>query len=191
MKVFDGNLIRCTHMSRETKCIMTVAVYIPSCVQSDVKFPALMYLSGLTCSDENVCQKSGAFRALAENGIAFIAPDTSPRNVNIPGEDDGWDFGTGAGFYVDATESPWSENYRTFSYVARELPEVVSANFPQIDVGNMSIMGHSMGGHGALTIALKNSEKFKSVSAFSPICNPMDCPWYVHVHFYFNLESSY
>lgn len=177
VKVFDGNLIRFTHMSRETKCIMTAAVYIPSSVQSDVKFPALMYLSGLTCSDENVCQKSGAFRALAENGIAFIAPDTSPRNVNIPGEEDGWDFGTGAGFYVDATESPWSENYRMYSYVARELPEVVSANFPQIDVGNMSITGHSMGGHGALTIALKNSDKFKSVSAFSPICNPMDCPW--------------
>jgi S-formylglutathione hydrolase len=100
VKVFDGQLIRFTHLSRETKCVMTCAVYIPSSIQSEAKYPTLMYLSGLTCTDENVCQKSGVFRSLSENRVAFIAPDTSPRNMNIPGEDDGWDFGTGAGFYL-------------------------------------------------------------------------------------------
>ncbi|CAE7853466.1 ESD, partial [Symbiodinium microadriaticum] len=155
---------------------MTCAVYLPPS-QSDSKFPSLMYLSGLTCTDENVCQKGAAFRSLAENQIAFICPDTSPRNVGVPGEDDSWDFGTGAGFYLDATESPWSQNYRMYSYVTQELPEVIASNFPQIDVNTMSITGHSMGGHGALTIALKNPDRFRSVSAFAPICNPTNCPW--------------
>eukprot|EP00602_Paraphysomonas_sp_CaronLab_P007017 CAMPEP_0185026806 /NCGR_PEP_ID=MMETSP1103-20130426/11268_1 /TAXON_ID=36769 /ORGANISM="Paraphysomonas bandaiensis, Strain Caron Lab Isolate" /LENGTH=256 /DNA_ID=CAMNT_0027560511 /DNA_START=98 /DNA_END=868 /DNA_ORIENTATION=+ len=157
---------------------MTCAVYLPPAASdTSNKLPSLLYLSGLTCTDENVCQKGGAFRALAELNIAFIAPDTSPRNVDIPGDNDSWDFGTGAGFYLDATAEPWANNYRMYSYIVQELPQVISANFPQIDVSNMGITGHSMGGHGALTIALKNQQAYKSVSAFSPICHPMDCPW--------------
>lgn len=136
-----------------------------------------MYLSGLTCTDENVCQKSGAFKALSEHQLGFIAPDTSPRGAGITGEADSWDFGVGAGFYLDATNSPWANNYRMYSYITKELPAVIASNFPTLDLTRMGITGHSMGGHGALTIALKNQTMFKSVSAFSPICNPINCPW--------------
>jgi S-formylglutathione hydrolase len=181
-KCFNGTIIRFEHMSKETKCVMTASLYLPP--GSDIasaaaakKVPLLVYLSGLTCTDENVIQKSGALRVASEEKIAFLAPDTSPRNVNIPGEDDSWDFGSGAGFYVDATEEPWSRNYRMYSYVVVELDEVLQKHFPQIDITHKGIMGHSMGGHGALTIALKNQESYRSVSAVAPICNPIGCPW--------------
>merc|ERR1712002_804924 len=120
--------------------------------------------------------QAGAQQFAAKHGLILVAPDTSPRGCNIDGEEDGWDFGTGAGFYLDATEEKWKENYRMFSYVTSELPEVVAKNF-KADISRMSIMGHSMGGHGALVCALKNPGKYKTVSAFAPICNPMNCPW--------------
>lgn len=136
-----------------------------------------MYLSGLTCTDENVCQKSGIFRYLAEHGLCFVAPDTSPRGIQIPGDSASWDFGVGAGFYVDATAEPWKQNYRMYSYITDELLSVLGANFPEIDISKVGITGHSMGGHGALTIALKRPDLFHSVSAFAPISNPINCPW--------------
>jgi S-formylglutathione hydrolase len=136
-----------------------------------------MYLSGLTCSDENVCQKSGIFKTLSELQMGFVAPDTSPRGAGVEGETESWDFGQGAGFYVDATTEKWSNNYRMYTYVTKELPKILSEHFPSLDQTRMGITGHSMGGHGALTIAFKNPAQFKSVSAFSPICNPMKGAW--------------
>ena len=135
------------------------------------------YLSGLTCTEENFTVKAGAQRSAAELGLLLIAPDTSPRGGAVPGDPAGsYDFGLGAGFYVDATQPPWSRNYRMASYIERELPELISSELPA-DVARQSIMGHSMGGHGALTIALRNQGRYASVSAFSPICSPMNCPW--------------
>ena len=135
----------------------------------------LLWLSGLTCTDENFMVKSGAQRYAAELGMAIICPDTSPRGTDFPGEHDSYDFGSGAGFYVNATQAPWSENYRMYDYVVRELPEWVRANFP-IE-GKFSISGHSMGGHGALVCYLNNPGMYQSVSAFAPICHPSDCAW--------------
>lgn len=180
--------MRFTHDSVQTKCKMTASVFIPG--NATAKCPLLMYLSGLTCTDENVCQKSGIFRSLAEKGLAFVAPDTSPRGINILGDGDSWDFGTGAGFYLDAVAEPWSENYRMYSYVTDELLGVIEDNFPEIDIDNVGITGHSMGGHGALTIALKRPDLFKSVSAFAPIANPMNCPWGVKAFTGYLGESS-
>eukprot|EP01040_Poterioochromonas_malhamensis_P005610 gene5607-6029_t len=183
VKIFDGYLIRFSHQSLETKTPMTCALYLPLRAYQDrndgsgEKVPILYYLSGLTCTDENVCQKSGVFKSLSNLQIAFVAPDTSPRGANIPGEDDSWDFGTGAGFYLDASKEPWSNNYRMYSYITKELPSFLASNFPILDTDRASITGHSMGGHGALTIALKNQNLYKSVSAFSPICHPSNCPW--------------
>jgi S-formylglutathione hydrolase len=135
------------------------------------------YLSGLTCTEENFTVKAGAQRIAAELGLMLIAPDTSPRGDGVPGDPAGaYDFGLGAGFYVDATQDPWSRNYRMASYVERELPELISSELPA-DVARQSIMGHSMGGHGAIVIALRNQGRYTSVSAFSPICSPMNCPW--------------
>jgi S-formylglutathione hydrolase len=181
-KCFDGTIIRFQHMSRSTKCMMTASLFLPpgsdiAISASAKKVPVLYYLSGLTCTDENVINKGGALRVAADVKIAFIAPDTSPRDVNIPGEDESWDFGSGAGFYLNATEEPWATNYRMYDYVVTELDEVLQKHFPQIDVSRKGITGHSMGGHGALTIALKNQDSFRCVSAISPICNPVDCPW--------------
>lgn len=177
VKVFTGSLIRFSHMSAETKTTMTCAVYLPQETSVAKKFPSLMYLSGLTCTDENVCQKSGCFKALSEMQMGFIAPDTSPRGAGVAGETDSWDFGVGAGFYLDATAEAWKENYRMYSYITKELPSVISSNFPSLDLTRLGITGHSMGGHGAMTVALRNQDMFKSVSAFSPISNPMNCPW--------------
>jgi len=181
-KCFEGNLIRFEHTSRETKCTMTASLFLPpSCCAgteaSAQRVPVLYYLSGLTCTDENVIQKAGALRVAAETQVAFLAPDTSPRRVNIPSEDDSWDFGSGAGFYVDATQEPWATNYRMYSYVSVELEEVLQRHFPQVDTTRKGVTGHSMGGHGALTVALKNQHSFRSVSAFAPICHPIDSPW--------------
>jgi S-formylglutathione hydrolase len=173
---FAGEQIRFQHSSSTTACDMTCAVFLPPQItEGDV--PALLWLSGLTCTDQNFMQKAGAMRLAAELGIALVAPDTSPRGPKIPDDPEGsYDLGLGAGFYVNATEEPWRTHYQMYDYIVSELPEILSQNFP-IDTDNMAISGHSMGGHGALTIALKNPSQFQSVSAFAPICAPMDCPW--------------
>ena len=162
------------HASGETGTAMTFSVFVPEHVPG-AKLPVLWYLSGLTCTHANVTDK-GEFRAAcAQQGIIFVAPDTSPRGEAVP-DDEGYDFGKGAGFYVDATEGPWAANYRMRSYIERELPALIDAEFPA-DMARQGITGHSMGGHGALTIALRNPGRFRSVSAFAPIVSPLNCPW--------------
>lgn len=175
VKSFGGRQMRFKHRSAVLGCDMIFAVYLPPQAETG-KVPVLWYLSGLTCTDENFVNKAGAQRYAAARGIALVAPDTSPRGIGIAGEDESWDFGTGAGFYLDATKDPWSGSYRMYSYVVDELPKLVFAELPLLEA-KQSITGHSMGGHGALTIALKNPGRFQSCSAFAPICNPMDCPW--------------
>ena len=162
------------HASSSTGTEMTFAVYVPE-HEPGAKLPVLWYLSGLTCTHANVMEKGEYRAACAEHGIVFIAPDTSPRGDDVP-DDEAYDFGKGAGFYVDATEEPWAKNFRMRSYIERELPILVAANFP-VDVTRQGIMGHSMGGHGALTISLRNEGRFRSTSAFSPIVSPINCPW--------------
>lgn len=154
---------------------MNFAIYLPPQAE-DGKVPLIFWLSGLTCTEQNFITKAGAQRAAAEHGVAIVCPDTSPRGLNIPGEDESWDFGSGAGFYVNAVVDPWKKNYRMYSYVTQELPELVFENFPVLP-DKISIMGHSMGGHGALICALKNPGKYKTVSAFAPICNPSQGQW--------------
>ncbi len=154
---------------------MRFATYLPPQAERR-RVPVLWYLAGLTCTEETFMIKAGAQRVAAELGIALVAPDTSPRDVPLPGDRDDWDFGVGAGFYLDATQAPWSRHYRMYSWITRELAALVEANFP-VDPRRQGIFGHSMGGHGALTIALKNPERYRSVSAFAPICAPMQCPW--------------
>lgn len=175
-KAFGGKQFVYSHASAETGTDMRFAVYLPPAAEK-AKVPVLWYLSGLTCTEENFTAKAGAQRDAAELGIALIAPDTSPRGDGVPDDPDGaYDFGLGAGFYVDATETPWATNYRMRSYIEKELPALVEQTLP-LDMTRQGITGHSMGGHGALTIALRNPERFKSVSAFAPICSPMNCPW--------------
>lgn len=175
-KAFGGKQLVYSHASAETGTDMRFAVYLPPAAET-AKVPVLWYLSGLTCTEENFTVKAGAQRDAAELGIALIAPDTSPRGDGVPDDPDGaYDFGLGAGFYVDATESPWAANYRMRSYIEKELPALVEQALP-LDMTLQAITGHSMGGHGALTIALRNPDRFKSVSAFAPICSPMNCPW--------------
>ncbi|XP_019634932.1 PREDICTED: S-formylglutathione hydrolase-like [Branchiostoma belcheri] len=174
-KMFGGFQKVFSHESTWLKCKMNFGVYLPPQAESG-KCPVLYWLSGLTCTEQNFVTKACAQRAAAEHGIIIIAPDTSPRGCNIEGEEDGWDFGTGAGFYVNATEDKWKTNYRMYSYVTEELPSVVNSNFP-VDSDRQSVFGHSMGGHGALICYLKNPGKYRSVSAFAPICNPISCPW--------------
>ncbi|XP_054271324.1 S-formylglutathione hydrolase-like [Macrosteles quadrilineatus] len=172
---FEGHQYVFSHHSSELKCEMKFAIYLPPQAESgDV--PVIYWLSGLTCNELNFVQKAGAQKYAAKHGIAVVCPDTSPRGCNIPGEADKWDFGVGAGFYVDATQAPWDKNFRMYTYVTKELPEVIADKFP-VDPKRQSIMGHSMGGHGALICALKNPYKYASVSAFSPICNPSVSPW--------------
>jgi len=154
---------------------MQVSVFLPALAETE-PVPVLYYLSGLTCTEENVTSKGGAQRFAAEHGIAIVAPDTSPRGLDLPGEHDDWDFGSGAGFYINATESPWSDHYRMYEYVTEELPCVIAETQP-IDTQRASITGHSMGGHGALVIALRNPRRYASVSAFAPIVSPTRCPW--------------
>ncbi|KAK4272497.1 hypothetical protein QN277_021049 [Acacia crassicarpa] len=175
-KMFGGYNKRFKHFSPTLGCSMTFHIYFPPSSSPSHKFPVLYWLSGLTCSDENFIVKSGAQRAASSEGIALIAPDTSPRGLNVEGEADSWDFGVGAGFYVNATQDKW-KNWRMYDYVVKELPELLTDNFPQLDTSNASIFGHSMGGHGSLTIYLKNLNKYKSVSAFAPIANPINCAW--------------
>ncbi len=174
-KCFGGNLEFFEHASEQTGTPMRFAVFLPPQSQSQ-KVPALFWLSGLTCTEENFMQKAGAQRAAAELGLALIAPDTSPRGASIPGESESWDFGLGAGFYVNATQAPWSKHYRMYDYVLVELRELILKNFP-IDSARLGISGHSMGGHGALVLGLRNPEVFKSISAFAPIAAPSQCPW--------------
>jgi len=164
-----------THQSRETGCTMRFGVYLPPQAKSQ-RVPILYWLSGLTCTEENFIVKAGAQRIAAALGLAIVVPDTSPRGLAIPGEGDSYDFGLGAGFYVDATEAPWSRGYRMYSYITKELRADVGAASP-VDAARAAIFGHSMGGHGALTIALKNPHDYKSVSAFAPIASSMRCPW--------------
>ena len=154
---------------------MRFGVFLPPQAEAGV-VPVLYWLSGLTCSEENFIVKAGAQRVAAELGLALVVPDTSPRGLKIAGEAESYDFGLGAGFYVDATQAPWSRGYRMYSYVTRELFELVAAEFP-VDSARAGVFGHSMGGHGALTVALKNPQQYRSVSAFAPISSPMRCPW--------------
>ena len=164
------------HASEATGTAMEFSVFLPDAAE-DARLPVVWYLSGLTCSWANVTEK-GEFRAAcARHGMIFVAPDTSPRGEGVPDDPDGaWDFGLGAGFYVDATEAPWAQHYRMRSYVETELAALIADRFP-VDMDRQGIMGHSMGGHGALTIALRNPDRFRAVSAFAPIVAPSDCPW--------------
>jgi S-formylglutathione hydrolase len=172
---FGGAVSYHHHVAVETACTMRFAVYLPPQAERQC-VPALWYLAGLTCSEETFMIKAGALRVAAELGLALVAPDTSPRGTPLPGDSDSWDFGIAAGFYLDATEEPWARHYRMYSYVTRELAAVVEANFP-VDARRQGIFGHSMGGHGALTIGLKHAERYRSISAFAPVAAPMHCPW--------------
>ena len=163
------------HLSTETATPMRFAVYVPPAAENG-RVPVLYYLAGLTCTEETAAVKAGAQAYASQHGLMLVMPDTSPRGAGIEGEDDDWDFGTGAGFYLDATREPWSGHYRMYSYVTDELPGLVNAHFPS-SAGACGIFGHSMGGHGALTIALNNPGRYRSVSAFAPICAPSRCPW--------------
>ena len=174
-RAFGGTQGIYRHQSRETGTVMQFSVFQPA-RSAQQKLPVLWYLSGLTCTEENFTVKAGAQKYAAEVGLVLVAPDTSPRGAAIPVEDDSYDFGSGAGFYLDATAQPWSTNYRMYSYVSDELPALVFSNFAA-DADRQGITGHSMGGHGALTIGLKNPDKYQSISAFSPICAPSQCPW--------------
>jgi S-formylglutathione hydrolase len=163
-----------SHASTATGTEMKFAVYVPPSAER-ARLPVLYYLAGLTCTEETFMIKAGALELAARAGIILVAPDTSPRGIELPGDRESWDFGVGAGFYVDATESPWAPHYRMYSYVVDELPAIVEARFPASE--RRGIFGHSMGGHGALVIALRNPERYQSVSAFAPIANPMAVPW--------------
>jgi S-formylglutathione hydrolase len=173
-KSFGGWLKRYSHDSLSVKGSMTFAIYLPPQAETQ-KVPVLYWLSGLTCNDENFTQKAGAFRKAAELGLAIVCPDTSPRGTDYPNEHENYDFGSAAGFYLNATVSPYSNTYHMYDYVVQELPHLIEANFPVNE--KCSISGHSMGGHGALICALKNPGKYQSVSAFAPIVNPTNCPW--------------
>jgi S-formylglutathione hydrolase len=174
-KSFGGTQTVYSHESTTTGCEMRFAIFLPP-QASQQKVPVLYWLSGLTCTEENFIVKAGAQRIAAELGIAIVVTDTSPRGLNIPGEDASYDFGNGAGFYIDAVIDPWAKNYRMYSYVAVELPQLIAENF-SVDTQRVGIFGHSMGGHGALIIALKNPSYFKSLSSFAPICSPSACSW--------------
>ena len=175
VRVFDGVQGVYRHQSRETNCAMRFAVYMPPAARR-ARVPVLVWLSGLTCTEENFIVKAGAQRVAAELGVALVVPDTSPRGITLPGDRDNYDFGIGAGFYLDATQAPWSDHYRMRAYVSDELPTLVAEHFA-IDSARMGLFGHSMGGHGALTIGLQHPERFRSVSAFAPIASTMRCPW--------------
>jgi len=174
-RCFGGSVAFYRHPSMTCRCEMTFSLFIPPQAQQG-PVPVLYYLSGLTCTADNFTTKAGAQRYAARHGLMLVAPDTSPRGEAVPDEVDSWDFGKGAGFYVDATEAPWSEHYNLYRYVTEELPQLIAAHFPA-DSRRQSIMGHSMGGHGALVCALRNPQQYRSVSALAPIAAPMQCPW--------------
>lgn len=174
-KAFGGFQRVFRHESVACACPMSFAIFLPPQIE-DGPVPVLWYLSGLTCTHQNVMDKGEYRAAAAANGIAIICPDTSPRGENVPDEPDNWQFGFGAGFYLDATQEPYAKNYRMESYILGELSEIVAHNFP-VDMARQGIFGHSMGGHGAITFALKNPERFRSVSAFAPITQPSTAGW--------------
>jgi S-formylglutathione hydrolase len=175
-RCFNGTQFVYRHISRETDTPMRLAAYVPPQAEKG-KVPVVWFLSGLTCTEENFTVKAGAQRVAAELGLILVAPDTSPRGEGVPDDPEAsYDFGLGAGFYVDATQAPWATHYRMRSYLERELPSLIAQHLPA-DMERQGITGHSMGGHGALTIALRNPGRFKSVSAFAPIASPMNCPW--------------
>ena len=174
---FGGKLLKLAHNASTTSCEMKLNLFVPSSASTSKPAPVLFYLAGLTCTGDNGAEK-GFFQAkAAEKGIAVVYPDTSPRGLGIQGEDESYDFGSGAGFYVDATKAPYDKGYKMYSYIADELPTTLFKEFKELDASRVSITGHSMGGHGALTLFLKNPGKYKSVSAFAPISNPSNCPW--------------
>lgn len=173
---FQGQQLRYEHKSAVLNCDMHFSLYLPPQAATQT-VPLLTWLSGLTCTDENFVQKACAQRAAAKHGVAILAPDTSPRGEGVADDPDGsWDLGLGAGFYVNATEAPWAAHYRMYDYVVEELPSLVAGEHP-VALDRQGIFGHSMGGHGALSIALKNPDRYRSVSAFAPICAPLACPW--------------
>ena len=173
---FGGEQQRYRHRSEVLDCEMVYSVYLPPQARQ-ATVPVLYCLSGLTCTDENFVAKAGAQQYAAAHGIGIVAPDTSPRGEGVPDDPEGaWDFGLGAGFYVNATETPWNQHYRMYDYVVEELPALVASSLP-FDHDRVGITGHSMGGHGALTIGLRNPERFRSISAFAPITSPSECPW--------------
>ena len=173
-KMFGGWHKQYSHQASTVNCSMRFAIYLPPQASSSNKVPVLYWLSGLTCSDENVMQKSGIQRIAAELGIAIVAPDTSPRGEEVA-DDESYDLGQAAGFYINASQAPWNRHYQMYDYIVDELPALIEATFPVNT--KRAIAGHSMGGHGALTIAMKNPDLYCSVSAFSPISNPINCPW--------------
>ncbi|MCQ8850709.1 S-formylglutathione hydrolase [Alteromonas stellipolaris] len=175
-RAFGGRHLRYSHDAKSTNCSMTFAIYLPPFASAEKPVPVLYWLSGLTCNDQNFMQKAGAMKLAAELGMAIVAPDTSPRGEGVPDDENGaYDFGLGAGFYVDATQTPWKAHYQMYSYVTEELPSIVEQLFPVTK--ERAISGHSMGGHGALVAGLRNPNRYVSVSAFSPVSNPSDCPW--------------
>ncbi|MEX0618014.1 MAG: S-formylglutathione hydrolase [Pseudohongiellaceae bacterium] len=178
---FGGRQLRCRHTSTALRCDMHFSVYLPPLAQAGasdgIRLPVVYWFSGLTCTDQNFVQKAGAQRVAAELGLILVAPDTSPRGDQVPDDNEGlWDLGKGAGFYVNATRDPWKSHYRMYDYVVDELPCLIHSAFP-VDADAQSVCGHSMGGHGALTIALKNPDTYRSVSAFAPISAPSQCTW--------------
>lgn len=175
-KVVGGWHKRYRHASQTTQCHMTFAIFLPEIASSGKNVPVLYWLSGLTCTDENFMQKAGVFKVANELGIAIVAPDTSPRGDGVPDDEQGaYDFGLGAGFYVNATQAPFDQHYHMYDYIVSELPHLIESHFPVTQ--QKAISGHSMGGHGALTIGLKNSTQYSSISAFSPIVHPTKSPW--------------
>jgi S-formylglutathione hydrolase len=175
-KAFDGSVEVYRHSSKVNNCSMQFSVFRPQ-QEQNTNVPMLTWLSGLTCNEDTFMFKAGALKTASELGIMILAPDTSPRGDNVPDDNDGaYDFGLGAGFYVNATELPWQANYNMYDYVTAELPSIVSSNF-NVNKDRHGIFGHSMGGHGALTIGLRNPDLYRSISAFAPICNPVNCPW--------------
>lgn len=174
-RCFDGIQRFYTHDSKEIGLPMNFSVFIPPQAEQG-PVPVLIFLAGLTCTDETFMVKAGAQRMAAQHGLMLVTPDTSPRGAGCPGEDDNWDFGTGAGFYLDATQAPWSKHYRMESYVTKELRDIVTSDLPG-DAERVGIFGHSMGGHGALVLAQRYRDLFKSVSAFAPVSAPVQCPW--------------
>lgn len=174
-RCFDGVQRFYRHQSHEIGLPMNFSVFIPpQAAQGPV--PVLFFLAGLTCTEETFMIKAGAQRLAAEHGLMLVTPDTSPRGAGVAGEDDDWDFGSGAGFYLDATQAPWSKHYRMESYIVSELGDIVTRDLPG-DAARMGIFGHSMGGHGALVLAQRHPQRFRSVSAFAPIAAPSRCPW--------------
>jgi S-formylglutathione hydrolase len=176
--MFGGQQLKIKHISNVLNCSMIFSLYLPPVALTGKKVPMIYWLSGLTCTDDNFVQKAGAQRMAAQLGVAIVCPDTSPRGAEVPGDpDNAWDFGLGAGFYLKATQAPWHRHYNMYDYIVQELPGVLALGDFPVDTQRVSIMGHSMGGHGALTLALKNPGLYQSVSAFSPICAPTQCPW--------------